>query len=101
MSPWSLEDYESANREIVGGTPGRGKTAPLGQAVEEQTANMMFPVRCAHCSGVYDLGSVEVTARYADCSMWNAPCCRRQVDDRGETGWKSRGDYTRIERRSR
>lgn len=60
--------------------------------------DMTQPCRCAHCGGVYDLGKVTITARYADCSMWNAPCCGRLVDDRGETGWKSMKDYHRIKR---
>lgn len=58
---------------------------------------MSQPARCSHCRGFYDLGSVTVTARYTDCSVWKAPCCGVTVDDRGETGWKSRSDYTRIE----
>jgi hypothetical protein len=62
------------------------------------TEGMFQPVRCTHCRGIYDLGKVEVTARYTDCSMWKAPCCGRTVDDRGETGWKSRSDYTRLDR---
>lgn len=56
-----------------------------------------MPVRCAHCSGIYDAGKVTVTARYTDCSMWNAPCCGRQVDDRG-AGWKVRTDYVELDR---
>ncbi len=54
---------------------------------------MTSPVRCAHCGRYYDLGTVEVAARYTDCSMWISPCCRRQVDDRGSF-WKSSPDYT-------
>jgi hypothetical protein len=65
-------------------------------AAREKIAGMMFPVRCTWCGGVYDLAKVEVTARYADCSMWKAPCCGAQVDDRGETGRKSREDYVRL-----
>lgn len=57
---------------------------------------MFEPVRCTHCGGVYDLGKVEVTARYADCSCWRAPCCGTPVDDRGDTGWKSRKDYVKL-----
>jgi hypothetical protein len=58
---------------------------------------MTDPVRCNRCgSGIYDLAAVEVTARYVDCSMWKAPCCGAQVDDRGDTGWKSFSDYTRL-----
>jgi hypothetical protein len=60
------------------------------------TTGMRSPVRCTHCGGVYDLAAVTVTARYTDCSMWRSPCCDLTVDDRGETGWKSRGDYERL-----
>ncbi|WP_045740798.1 hypothetical protein [Actinoplanes rectilineatus] len=56
-------------------------------------ADMFKPVRCT-CGGIYDLGTVEVTGRYTDCSVWRAPCCGRTADDRGETGWKSTQDYT-------
>jgi hypothetical protein len=57
----------------------------------------MYDVRCAHCNGIYNVGDVEVTARYADCSVWSAPCCGRTVDDRGETGWKTTQDYYRLD----
>lgn len=63
-------------------------------------AEMFRPVRCAFCSRVYDLGKVEVTARYVDCSMWKTPCCGNTADDRGETGWKSRKDYYPIDKNS-
>lgn len=63
------------------------------------TTDMSQPAQCTHCGRVYDLGTVEVTARYSDCSMWRSPCCNRLVDDRGETGWKSHGDYRRLDRR--
>lgn len=49
------------------------------------TAGMLMPVRCK-CGEVYDAGHVTVTARYADCSVWSAPCCGRQADDRREWG---------------
>jgi hypothetical protein len=68
-----------------------------GQLAED-TAGMFSPVRCTWCRRVYDLGKVEVTARYTDCSMWKAPCCGRTVDDRGDTGWKSRKDYEHLRR---
>jgi len=62
-----------------------------------QIDGMHQPVRCLRCNqGVYDLGTVEVTARYADCSVWKAPCCGSVVDDRGETGWKTFNDYVRL-----
>lgn len=57
----------------------------------------MYDVRCTWCGGIYNLGKVEVTARYVDCSMWKAPCCGRLVDDRGDTGWKTRKDYERVD----
>lgn len=68
----------------------------LQEVSREEIAGMTSPVRCAHCSKVYDLGKVTVTARYTDCSMWKSPCCNRLVDDRGETGWKSTKDYYPI-----
>jgi hypothetical protein len=57
---------------------------------------MLFPVRCAHRWGVYDMGAVEVTARYTDCSVWKSPCCGLTVDDRG-AGWKVRADFVRLD----
>lgn len=65
-----------------------------------EIADMFSPVRCASCRGVYDLGKVEVTARYTNCSVWKAPCCGRVADDRGETGWKSTRDYYPIDKRT-
>lgn len=65
----------------------------------ERVAQMSYPVQCAHCGRVYDLGTVTVTARYADCSMWKTPCCNVAVDDRGETGWTSIKHYTVIDKR--
>ena len=43
--------------------------------------SMTTPVRCT-CGTIYDLAAVTVTGRYADCSTWVTPCCRRAVDDR-------------------
>jgi hypothetical protein len=68
----------------------------FAEPYEIRAIGMHSPVRCT-CGGVYDLGTVTVIARYADCSVWNAPCCGRQADDRGETGWKSLPDYTRVQ----
>ena len=62
---------------------------------------MFSPVRCTFCGGVYDLGTVTVTARYSDCSVWKSPCCNTTVDDRGETGWKTRRDYVRLDSQGR
>lgn len=44
-------------------------------------ADPLAPVRCS-CGAYYDSASVTVIARYADCSVWKAPCCGRQTDDR-------------------
>ena len=69
---------------------------------DTDAVNQMFsPVRCAYCGQIYDLGKVTVTARYVDCSVWKAPCCGITVDDRGETGWKSKKDYYPIYEGSR
>lgn len=72
----------------------------LDQRIAAQVRDMMSPVRCT-CGRIYDLGKVIVTARYTDCSMWKAPCCGRQADDRGETGWKSTRDYYPLDRDGR
>lgn len=63
----------------------------------EAATRMTSPVRCSHCSRLYDLGAVTVTARYADCSVWKSPCCGRTVDDRGR-GLKAFPDFERITR---
>lgn len=71
---------------------------PLFDRIEAaQIQAMMFPVRCT-CGQLYDLAKVEVTGRYTDCTLWKAPCCGRQADDRGETGWKSTKDYYPIDK---
>jgi hypothetical protein len=65
----------------------------------EQIQAMHQPVRCNRCyTGIYDLGTVTVTARYADCSVWRTPCCDQSVDDRGHTGWTNRKDYEHIDK---
>lgn len=64
-----------------------------------EIAAMFKPVRCNRCgNGVYDIGTVEVTGRYADCSVWRTPCCKAVVDGRGETGWTTRKDYEVIDK---
>jgi hypothetical protein len=62
-------------------------------------AAMFKPVSCnRRHNGIYDIGRVEVTARYTDCTMWRTPCCGSVVDDRGKTGWTSRRDYEVIDK---
>ncbi len=66
------------------------------QAIEAQLiAEMFSPVRCNRCRGVYDLGKVEVTARYSDCTVFKTPCCGSVADDRT---WKGRPDFTQIDK---
>lgn len=69
---------------------------PFATADPAEIAGMSSPVRCSFCRGIYDLGTVEVTARYTDCSMWKTPCCGTVADDRGETGWKPNRDYIPV-----
>lgn len=64
---------------------------------DRRTEGMTSPVECTHCGDVYDLGTVTVTARYSDCSVWNTPCCGRVADDRE---WKSLRDFRRLRRSS-
>jgi hypothetical protein len=71
----------------------------LDGTAEADVEAMSLPVRCRFCNGIYDLGSVTVTGRYVDCSVWQTPCCNRTADDRGDTGWKSFGDYEHLGRR--
>lgn len=66
--------------------------------VDDVTAEPMhLPVTCRFCGKVYDLGTVTVTARYADCSCWTTPCCGKAVDDRPTWGAGARA-YTPVER---
>lgn len=58
--------------------------------------DMRTPVRCTHCSAVYDIGYVQVTARYSDCSVWTSPCCGHPgIDDRP---WVRDRHYREISR---
>lgn len=77
----------------------RHRGAVYDHAMAERVRGMSSPVRCA-CGQVYDLGKVEVTARYLDCSVWKAPCCKRVADDRGP-GWSSVRHYTELDRNGR
>ena len=55
---------------------------------------MLIPVRCTHCHKVYDLCNGKEVHRYADCTVFIAPCCGRTVDDRS---WKSLPDFRRLQ----
>lgn len=63
-------------------------------------AEMMYPVRCLHCSSVYSLTHVHVTARYTDCSVWTTPCCGTPgVDDRPDVRHRHYREIDRNELR--
>jgi hypothetical protein len=68
----------------------------LNATTEREIEGMTSPVRC-QCGSIYDLGSVTVLQRYADCSVWKTPCCKRTTDDR-PAGWKSGPSYTELRR---
>lgn len=61
---------------------------------------MGAPVRCANCGSIYDSSSVHVTVRYADASVWRAPCCGVESDDRPYVGrairLHTREDISRV-----
>jgi len=72
--------------------------SPDGRALyeyDDEIKGMHDPVQCLHCGKVYDLGTVHVIRRHADCSVWKTPCCRTEADDRT---WLTR-HYERITRR--
>lgn len=76
-----------------------GRVRSITTAEElEAIREMSFPVRC-RCGKVYDIGAVTVTARYADCSVWKTPCCRRVTDDR-PAGWSSGPSYQELDKRT-
>lgn len=58
---------------------GRPTTAALRRA-------MVAPMQCLGCHHVFDAANVEVTARYADCSVWRCPGCGAAHDDRPAWG---------------
>lgn len=56
-------------------------------------SRMLAPVRCAHCSGVYDSSDVEVVQGDSMYTAWIAPCCGRTVEDHPLA---LRSDFTRL-----
>lgn len=58
-------------------------TDPDWKVEQPPVAEMMCPVQCLHCRGIYSLTHVKVTGRYTDCSVWTSPCCGfTNIDDR-------------------
>lgn len=55
---------------------------------------MIAPVKCSHCGKIYDLTEGKVVHRFADCTLYDTPCCNTKADDR--VG-KSIPDFTRLE----
>lgn len=39
----------------------------------------MTEVYCKKCGEVYDLGDIELVARYADATSFKTPCCKKIV----------------------
>lgn len=76
-----------------------GYTYGFDVPTDVDVASMTSPVRCLRCyRGVYDLGTITVTARYLDCSVWRTPCCGVEVDSRGASGgWGTRADYEHVQ----
>lgn len=72
-----------------------GRLIPAATVDPEALNEMLSPVRCTRCGHVYDMAAATVTARYADCSVWTSPCCKRSVDDRGP-GLKPHPDIERL-----
>lgn len=70
-----------------------GRAQYLGQDEYEQIRDAGSPVRC-RCGQIYDLQAVEVTASFADATVFTTPCCRQQADDRP---WVNH--FTRIDKR--
>jgi hypothetical protein len=69
---------------------------PAWKIEQPPLAEMMFPVQCMHCSRQYDVGRVQVTARYTDCTVWTSPCCGTPgIDDRP---WVRDRHYREIKR---
>ena len=60
---------------------------------EERKFIMSAMVQCSWCHSTYDLTRVTVIARYSDCTVFESPCCHRQVDDRS---WKSMPDFQEV-----
>jgi hypothetical protein len=65
------------NYGMVVRDPGTGELIDA----EALAATMTSPVLC-RCGQLFDMAAVKVTARFADCSVFDTPCCSRQVDDR-------------------
>lgn len=61
---------------------------------EIDTTNMIRPVKCNHCGKPYDLTTVKVNHRFADCDQFTTPCCNyKHADTRP---YKSFPDYKEI-----
>lgn len=63
---------------------------------QEDILGMGLPVKCNHCGKVYDLTTVKVSHRYADCDQFITPCCDYRFAD--TRTWKSFLDYERLDK---
>lgn len=67
---------------------------PEERVRHDKVQGMSSPVECK-CGAIYDLTTVTVQGRYADCDTFTTPCCKRSADTRQ---WKSLPDYTPLRR---
>ncbi len=59
---------------------------------------MFKPARCTFCGDYYDLATVTVIARFADCSVWTTPCCGKTADDNPlKRAFGGRGDFAEAQ----
>jgi hypothetical protein len=56
------------------------------KCIEKNYKKMISPVACNHCGAMYDLTNTKVVHRFADCTVYDTPCCDQRVDDREFTG---------------
>ena len=92
----AAKDAEPTERRTAVNSRSAGARRPKEGGPD--TAGTLSPVRCTYCNRTYDLGAVEVTARYEDCSVWVTPCCGRTVDDRPGWGGRTKA-FARLEAR--
>lgn len=60
-----------------------GRIQTYGGVSISKVKEMMMPVKCNRCNQIYDLcGEMKVIHRYADCTLYQTPCCHQNVDDR-------------------
>jgi len=65
------------------------------EVIDRDIMKMISPVRCNHCGKTYDLATVKVNHRFADCDQFTTPCCDyKHADTRT---WKSFKDFENLD----